>query len=211
MISHKILKDFGVLALSASRRSQTAQQAPKSAPRPPGGSPGNPITPQERPKRGPTGGTRTDLSTSLALEGPRRFPEAILRLPRRPARSSISPQEGPTGPEGTPWEAPRGPPRHPAKSCSQKAFPEHVFPQSPREIMFPESLPGTWFSSFHKRLPKRALATGPEGTPWEAPRGPPRHPAKSRPQKIPKGLPGTWFTYFRKRLPKRALGAQGRA
>ena len=99
-------------------------------------------------------------------------------FPRRPAKSCSrqafgnmvvllsqeAPQEGArsisTGPDETPWEAPRGPPRHTAKSCSQTGFREHGFPQAPREIVFPERLLGTWFPSLHKRLPKRALGAG---------------------------------------------------
>ena len=59
LISFRCLKDFGILAVSASRRSKTAQEASKIAPRPPKRPPRGPKTAQERPKTAQKGPHRT--------------------------------------------------------------------------------------------------------------------------------------------------------
>ena len=96
------LKVFWVFAFSASRRSKTAQDAPKIAPRrpqrPPRERPDGPRRPQdsprglqdgfrkpqERPKRAPRGGAGTGISSSPPKEPPRRPQEAPRRPPRGP-------------------------------------------------------------------------------------------------------------------------------
>ena len=69
--------------------------------------------------------TTTAAAAAAATTTTTTTTEAIQRLPRSPARPSISLQEGPTGPEGTPPASLNRPPRTPYK------------------IMFPEVLPGT--------------------------------------------------------------------
>ena len=70
-------------------------------------------------------GETTTTTAAAAATTTTTTTEAIQRLPRSPARPSISLQEGPTGPEGTPPASLNRPPRTPYK------------------IMFPEVLPGT--------------------------------------------------------------------
>ena len=158
------------------RRPQEGPKTPQEAfKRPQGGPQEPPKRPQEAPKRLPTRlqnccpeaperrTTRSQRTLRRPLshnpgtvagwgEGPRRLPEVTPRLRRSPARPSIRPQEGSTGPEGTPWEASRGSPRHPTKSCSQKAFREHdsSFFRHP-DTMSTKGPPGIWLVRFAKR------------------------------------------------------------
>eukprot|EP00959_Pyramimonas_sp_CCMP1952_P112153 2345317-Pyramimonas_sp.AAC.1 len=86
-IFHRFLKDLGVLAVSASRLSKTAQEAPKMATKRSAGPPlglqdgpkglqDSPISSQDGSKRGPRRGTRTDIASLRPREAPRKPQDA---------------------------------------------------------------------------------------------------------------------------------------
>ena len=102
--------------------------------------------PHERPKTAPTGGTRTNIPTSLAREAPTRLPEAFQRLPRSPVRLWEAPkksQEATKGPQATPKRRPQAP----HKIMFPDGVPGTCFMRAPPhpETMLPKGLPGTWF------------------------------------------------------------------
>ena len=115
LISVRFLKDFGVLAFSASRCSKTGQEAPKTAPRRPNRPPREPQdgliasddglrgahdssrAPEDGPKEAQEGGRNPKIQTFR--------PKRPTGGPKRPPRG---PQEAPRGPLAARTEAPRG-------------------------------------------------------------------------------------------------------
>ena len=158
------LHDFRDLAISAYRRSKTAQEAPKRAPRRPKRAPRRPQRPPGRPKRAPG---RSQEAPGTAQEGPRTAPRGgpegepertfrafgPKRPPRGPKRPLGSPQKAPKGPQEAPRRPPRGPqtpPQRPPRALRRKT-PRKVHEDSDPQSKHGGGMGRKPFDSWHTR------------------------------------------------------------
>ena len=102
-------------------------RGPKRPPRGPKEAPERHQKDTKRPENGPPKGFKT--GAQKPARGVPRYPNeqsrgfpATARARWRDGPNAPGGSESSTDPEGTPWEAPKGPRTHPTKSSSQKAF-----------------------------------------------------------------------------------------